>query len=131
MVRSKRTRGGVEDTRFEAKAKDTKKSEAKAKDSPSEDRPSRCQEQECSRPRTQDSRASVLQKNKVFKIFFQAVSKKKGLQKFFLAFFCKKRLQNFFQAIYKISTIQQKLLSSSREQGNFRGLEVSRPRPRT
>ena len=33
-----KTRGGVEDTRLEAKAKDTKKSEAKAKDSLSEDR---------------------------------------------------------------------------------------------
>ena len=32
------TRGGVEDTRLEAKAQDTKKSEAKAKDSLSEDR---------------------------------------------------------------------------------------------
>ena len=38
---SVRLRGGVEDTRLEAKAKDTKKSEAKAKDSLSEDRPSR------------------------------------------------------------------------------------------
>ena len=40
-------RGGVEDPRLEAKAKDTIKS--KAKNSPSEDRPSRSQEQECSR----------------------------------------------------------------------------------
>ena len=41
-------RGGVEDTRLEAKAKDTKKSEAKAKakDSLSEDRNSRGQGQE-------------------------------------------------------------------------------------
>ena len=45
-------RGGGEDTRLEAKAKDTKKFEAK--DQLSEDRPSRGQEQECSRlrPRT-------------------------------------------------------------------------------
>ena len=49
-------RGGVEDTRLEAK--DTKKSEAK--DSPSEDRHSRGQGQECSRPRTKDTAASVL-----------------------------------------------------------------------
>ena len=62
------SRGGVEDTRLEAK--DTKKSEAKAKDSLSEDRPSRGQGQECSRPRTKDTPASVLQK-------------KKGLQKSF------------------------------------------------
>ena len=41
-------RGGVEDTRLEAK--DTKKSEAKAKDSPSEDRPFRGQT--LSKPRT-------------------------------------------------------------------------------
>ena len=60
------TRGGVEDTRLEAKAKDTKKkSEAKAKDSLSEDRPSRGQGQDCSRPRprTKDTAASVLQKS--------------------------------------------------------------------
>ena len=56
------TRGGVEDTRLEAKAKDTKKSEAKDKDSFSEDRPSRGQG-----PRTQA----------------RAFSKKKTLQKFF------------------------------------------------
>ena len=61
-------RGGVEDTRLEAKAKDTKKSEAKAKDSLSEDRHSRGQGQECSRsrprPRTKDTSASALQKKK-------------------------------------------------------------------
>ena len=41
------SRGGVEDTRLEAKAKikDTKKCKAKAKDSSSEDKPSRGQEQ--------------------------------------------------------------------------------------
>ena len=65
-------RGGVEDTRLEAKAKDTKKSEAKAKDSPSEDRPSWGQGQECSRPRTQ---AQVFSKKQnVFKNIFQAIS---------------------------------------------------------
>ena len=63
-------RGGVEDTRLEAKAKDTKKSEAKAKDSLSEDRTSQGQGQECSRPRTEGTGASVLKK-------------KKGLQKYF------------------------------------------------
>ena len=72
------TRGGVEDTRLEAKAKDTKKSEAKAKakDSLSEDRHSRGQGQECSRPRprTKDTAASVFHKKKVLKIFFQALS---------------------------------------------------------
>ena len=62
------TRGGVEDTRLEAK--DTKKkSEAKAKNSLSEDRPSRGQGQECSRPRTKDTAASVLQKKGLQKSF--------------------------------------------------------------
>ena len=100
-----RTRGGVEDTKLEAKAKDTKKSEAKAKDSPSEDRPFRGQGQghkkirgqgqgqpfrgqTLSRPRTgmletkaknQGHSASALQK----KIFFSGNLQKKGLQKNF------------------------------------------------
>ena len=73
------SRGGVEDTRLEAKAKDTKKIsrprtdplEAKAKD--------------------RGHRESVLQKQ-VFKNFFQAISKK-GLQFFFLG---EKDLQKFF-----------------------------------
>ena len=80
-------RGGVEDTRLEAKAKDTKKnprprprtqkkSEAKAKDSLSEDRHSRGQGQECSRPRprTKDTSASALQKKKGLHKNFQAIS---------------------------------------------------------
>ena len=65
-------RGGVEDTRLEAK--DTKKSKVKTKDSPSEDRPSRGQGQG---PSTQ---AQVLSKKKdVFKKFFQAFSKTKAI----------------------------------------------------
>ena len=63
------SRGGVEDTRLEAKAKDTKKSEAKAKD-----RSFRGQGQE---PRTQ---AQVFSKKKVFKLFFLAICKR-GKQK--------------------------------------------------
>ena len=59
-------RGEVEDTRLEAKAKDTKKSEAKAEDSPSEDRLSRGQRLNCSRPRTQ---AQVFSKKRRSKIF--------------------------------------------------------------
>ena len=47
------TRGGVEDTKLEAKAKDTKKPKAKAKNSPCEDRSS--QGQECSRPRPRNN----------------------------------------------------------------------------
>ena len=48
------TRGGVEDTRLEAKAKDNLY----------EDRPSRGQGQECSSPRTKNTATSVLQKKK-------------------------------------------------------------------
>ena len=60
-------RGGVEDTRFEAK--DTKKFEAMAKDSLTKDRPSRGQGQECSgpRPKTKDTkRKGSPKKEKVF-----------------------------------------------------------------
>ena len=46
-----------------------KKSEAKDKDSLSEDRPSRGQGQECSRPRTKDTAASILKKNGLQKRF--------------------------------------------------------------
>ena len=78
-------RGGVEDTRLEAKAKDTKKSEAKAKDSLSEDRHSRGQGQECSRPRTKDTKrkCSPKKKKKVFTKIFQAISTKKRFPKNF------------------------------------------------
>ena len=74
------SRGEVQDTRLEAK--NTKKSEAK--DSLSEDRLSRCQGQECSRPRTKDTAASVLQKKKVFKKVYQAISNLKALPEFLI-----------------------------------------------
>ena len=77
-------RGGVEDTRLEAKAKDTKKSEAK--DSLSEDRHSRGQGQECSRPRprTKDTKRKCSpKKKKVFTKIFQAISTKKRFPKNF------------------------------------------------
>ena len=72
-------------------------------------------------------------KNKVFKIFFQA---KKVFKNFFSGDFhlrkTKKGLSKFsarFLALSnKISTVQKILLSSSRGQGNFRGLKTSRPR---
>ena len=71
-------RGGVEDIRLEdkAKAQDKKNSEAKAKDNPFEDKPSRGQGQECSRPRTTDTGASVLQKNQAISKTKQRSSKK-------------------------------------------------------
>ena len=95
------SRGGVEDTRLEAKAKDTKKSEAK--DSLSEDRHSRGQGQaQGLGPRTQ---AQVLSKKKkgLHKIF-QAISKKKrSSQKFFWRSPQKNVFQKIFQALLKIS----------------------------
>ena len=121
-----KTRCGVEDTRL--KAKDTKKI-------PGQGQPFRGQT--LSRPRTKDTSASALQKKKGFhknfsgdfpkkkrkkrssQKFFQAISKKKGLHK------------NFSSDLHKILTNQKIVLSSPRGQANFRGLEASRPRPRT
>ena len=114
-------RDGVEDRRLEAK--DTKKSEGK--DSPTEDRPFRGEGQECLRPKTQ---AQVLSKKKVFTKFFPAISKKKVFTKIFLALSRKNVFQKIFQALHKLLTTQKILLSSSQGQGNFRGLEASRPR---
>ena len=77
-------------------------------------------------------RRSQKRKGKVFKFFFSGDLRKKGLQNNFSGVIQQKCLLNFFfQAIYKVSTIQKKVLSSSRGQANYRGLEASRPRPRT
>ena len=98
-------------------------------------------------PRTQS--ASALQKKKgLHKNFSGDLQKKKGLhknfsgdlkkkkktkrssQKFFKRSPLKNVFQNIFQALHKILTFQKIVLSSSRGQANFRGLEASRPRPR-
>ena len=136
-----KTRGGVEDTRLEAKAKDTKKIRGQGQGPP-------FRGQTLSRPRTgmleakakdQGHKAQVLskKKKKVFKIF-QAISKKKkkkkkkrSSQKFFKRSPRKNAFQKIFQPLHKILTFQKIVLSSSRGQANFRGLEASRPRPRT
>ena len=99
------------------------KKKSEAKDNLSEDRHSRGQGQECSRPRprTKDTSASALQKKK----------KKRSSQKFFKQSPQKNAFQKIFQPLHKILTIQKIVLSSSRGQANFRGLEASRPRPRT
>ena len=118
-----------------------KKSEAKAKakDSLSEDRHSRCQGQECSRPRprTKDTKRkrSPKKKKKVFTKIFQAISrkrkkKKRSSQKFFKRSPLQNAFQKIFQPLHKILTFQKIVLSSSRGQANFRGLEASRPWPR-
>ena len=103
-----------------------KKSEAKAKDSLSEDRHSRGQGQECSRPRprTKDTKRKCSPKKKKKK------KKKRSSQKFFRRSPRKNAFQNIFQPLHKILTFQKIVLSSSRGQANFRGLEASRPRPR-
>ena len=88
-------------------------------------------------PRTQS--ASALQKKKKKKVFtkiFQAISKKKkkkkrSSQKFFKRSPRKNAFQKIFQPLHKILTFRKIVLSSSRGQANFRGLEASRPRPRT
>ena len=101
------------------------------------------QGQTLSRPRTQ---TQVFSEKKSSKIFFRRSQKKKGLQNFFSG---KKGLQKFFsgdvylrkpkkrslQIFRKVSDVFQRnfngskiVLSSSRGQGNFRGLEASRPR---
>ena len=61
----------------------------------------------------------------------QVFFKKKGFQTIFSGELEKKMFKTCFHAIHKILTIQKIVLSSSRGQGNFRGLEASRPRPRT
>ena len=134
------SRGGVEDTRLEAKAKDTKKIRGQGQGQP-------FRGQTLSRPRTgmleakakdQGHKAQVLSKKKKKKVFtkiFQAISKKKkkkrSSQKFFKRSPLKNVFQTIFQALHKILTFQKIVLSSSRGQANFRGLEASRPRPRT
>ena len=111
-------RGGVEDTRLEAKAKDTKKF--------------RGQGQTLSRPRTQTQEFS---KKRSSKIFFR----RKRSSKFFFRLSLleetkKKVFADFPRVFWRFPTKFQRLkivLSSSRGQGNFLGLEASRPRPRT
>ena len=87
-------------------------------------------------PRTQS--ASALQKKKkkgLHKNFSGDLQKKKkkkerSSQKFFKRSPLKNVFQKIFQAFHKILTFQKIVLSSSRGQANFRGLEASRPRPR-
>ena len=80
-------------------------------------------------PRTQ---AQVLSEKKVFtKISMRSSKIKRSSHKFFKRSPQKNVFQKIFQVLHKILTIQKIVLSSSLGQANFRGLEVSRPRPRT
>ena len=69
----------------------------------------------------QGHKAQVLSKKK----------KKRSSQKSFERSPLKNVFQKIFQALHKILTFQKIVLSSSRGQANFRGLEASRPRPST
>ena len=87
------------------------------------------------------SQAQVLSKKKRSSKIFSGdlKKKKKGLhknfsrssQKLFRRSPQKDVFQKIFQALHKILTIQKIVLSSSRGQANFWGLEASTPRPRT
>ena len=67
------------------------------------------------------TQAQVLSKKKKKK-------KERSSQKFFKRTPHKNVFQKIFQPLHKILTIQKIVLSSSRGQANFRGLEASRPR---
>ena len=114
-------RGGVEDTRLEAKAKDTKKIRGQGQ-------PFRGQT--LSRPRTGMLEAKTKDQGHKRKCSPKK-KKKKVITKIFQAISAKKVFQKIFQALQKILTIQKIVLSSSRGQATFRGLKASRPRPRT
>ena len=65
------------------------------------------------------------------KFFRRSPKKKRSSQKFFNQSPLQNVFQKVFQALHKILTFQKIVLSSSRGQANFRGLEALRPRPRT
>ena len=85
-------------------------------------RPRPFREQTLSRPRTGMLEAKAKD---------QGQKKKRSSQKFFKQSPQKNVFQKFFQPLHKILTIQKIVLSLSRGQANFRGLEASKPRPRT
>ena len=119
------TRGGVEDTRLEAKAKakDTKKIRGQGQGQP-------FRGQTLSRPRTGMLEAKAKDQGHKAQVLSKKKKKKRSSQKFFKRSPLKNVFQKIFQALHKILTFQKIVLSSSRGQANFRGLEASRPRPR-
>ena len=117
------SRGGVEDTRLEAKAKDTKKIRGQGQGQP-------FRGQTLSRPRTEMLEAKAKDqglkrkcspKKKVFTKIFQAISKKKkrSSQKFFKQSPLNNVFLKIFQVLHKILTFQKMVRSSSRGQANF------------
>ena len=117
-------RGGVEDTRLEAKAKDTKKIRGQGQGQP-------FRGQTLSRPRTGMLEAKAKDQGHKRK----CSPKKKGHQKNFSGDLKKKGLHRNFSSNLHKNTFSKKFFkiffskrSSSRGQANFRGLEASRPR---
>ena len=104
-----------------AKAKDTKKIRGQGQGQP-------FRGQTLSRPRTGMLEAKA--KDQGHKAQVLSKKKKRFSQKFFKRSPLKNVFQKIFQALHKILTFQKIVLSSSRGQANFRGLEASRPRPR-
>ena len=120
-------RGGVEDTRLEAKAKakDTKKIRGQGQ---GQGQPFRGQT--LSRPRTGMLEAKAKDQGHKRKCSPKK-KKKKGLHKNFSSDLHYKTFSKQFFKRSTILTFQKIVLSSSRGQANFRGLDASRPRPRT
>ena len=126
-------RGGVEDTGLEAKAKNTKPSEAKAKDSPSENRPYRGQGQEClrPRPRTKNTGGKCFPKKKGLQNFFRRSPQKKVFNHVFTRLQEKNGLQKCFSSGLQNFNVSKNSAVLDGRQGNFQGLEASRPRQKT
>ena len=115
-------RGGVEDTRLEAKAKDTKKIRGQGQGQP-------FQGQTLSRPRTgmleakdqgHKRKCSPKKKKKVFTKVFQAISTKKRFpKKIFQAISTKKRFPKNFSSDLHKNTFSKKIFSSDLHKKTF------------
>ena len=115
------TRGGVEDTRLEAKAKDTKKIRGQGQGQP-------FRGQNLSRPRTgmleakakdQGHKGKCSPKKKVFTKIFQAISKKKKKKKVFT---------KIFQAIFMKKCFPKNFSSAPQNFNNSKNTVVLEPR---
>ena len=98
-----------------------------AKDSPSEDRPSRGQGQECSRPRTKDTAASVLYKKKEKRFSKKFLGDLQKKQKKVFANFSlsqKKNKKRFLTFSNKLLTIQKTVLFPAADRAIFEDLRL-------
>ena len=110
------SRGGVEDTRLEAKAKakDTKKIRDQGQ---GQGQPFRGQT--LSRPRTGMLEAKAKDQGHKAQVLSKKKKKKRSSQKFFKRSPRKNAFQKIFQPLHKILTFRKIVLSSSRGQANF------------